>query len=311
MKEILIHDKVAGCRLDKFLKKYLSKAPSSFIYKMLRKKNITLNGKKASGTELLQDKDIIRLFFSEDTLQKFKGESESQDNVKTLDFYGIKKVYEDEHLIIASKPRGILSQKAKSTDISMNEILRADVGENEFGFKPSILNRLDRNTSGLILFGKTSIGLRYYSDLIQKGAVHKYYLTLVRGKPHKGVLENYLERNENQRKTKISDKGQFASLEICETFYRKGVSLALIRLGTGRTHQIRTQLSGIGHPLVGDFKYGDKDKSEYLLHSIKLELKRMDGEKLIIEDELSPKGIDLICRYGFDYAYIKENWTGR
>ena len=174
MKELIIHDNEAGQRLDKLLRKYLSEAPGSFIYKMLRKKNIVLNGKKATGNEHLKKGDSVKLFLADDTIAKFqaagKTVEESIKNTVKLDV-----IYEDQNVIFINKPSGMLSQKAKETDVSVVENVTAYLlesgqltRENLKTFRPSICNRLDRNTSGLIVAGKSLAGLQQMGELFKK-----------------------------------------------------------------------------------------------------------------------------------------------
>ena len=156
-----ITDREAGQRLDKYLHRLLPEAGSSFLYKMLRKKNITLNGKKADGSEKITAGDMVTVYFAAETLARFMGESESERTAYDLAYEkltGITILYEDEHILLADKPAGILSQKADKTDLSLNEWLighllhsKAISQEDLKAFKPSVCNRLDRNTSGIVL----------------------------------------------------------------------------------------------------------------------------------------------------------------
>ena len=156
MRQLTVHKNDENQRLDKYLKKYLKEAPGSFIYKMLRKKNIVLNGKKADGTEKLSAGDEIKLFFAEDTLQKFTGETAVSDMPKFPVKSNLEILFEDEDILILNKPAGELSQKAEAKDVSMNEYALgylqqsgAITAESLKVFKPSVCNRLDRNTSGI------------------------------------------------------------------------------------------------------------------------------------------------------------------
>ena len=187
MKELIIHDNEAGQRLDKLLRKYLSEAPGSFIYKMLRKKNIVLNGKKATGNEHLKKGDSVKLFLADDTIAKFqaagKTVEESIKNTVKLDV-----IYEDQNVIFINKPSGMLSQKAKETDVSVVENVTAYLlesgqltRENLKTFRPSICNRLDRNTSGIVAAGKSLAGLQMLSGVFKDRSIHKYYQCLVSG----------------------------------------------------------------------------------------------------------------------------------
>ena len=159
MKELEVKAQESGQRFDKYLSRYLKEAPKSFLYKMLRKKNITLNGKKASGNEKLEVNDKVQLFFSDETLEKFMGEE------KEVKKGSLEILYEDENVIFINKPAGMLSQKAKKEDVSLNEYLAGyllDSGamtkEDFRTFHPAVCNRLDRNTSGIVAAGKTMAG---------------------------------------------------------------------------------------------------------------------------------------------------------
>ena len=182
MRVLHISPKEAGQRLDKFLQKYLNQAPKSFIYKMLRKKNIVLNQKKADGSEKISEKDEVTLFLSDETVEKFTRQ-ESVPLQIPLDV-----LYEDEHVLIMNKPAGMLSQKARAEDVSANEYVISYLihsgqltREDLRTFRPGVCNRLDRNTSGLILAGKSVAGLQEMSRLLKERTVQKYYLCLVKG----------------------------------------------------------------------------------------------------------------------------------
>lgn len=296
MRQLTIHKNDENQRLDKYLKKYLKEAPGSFIYKMLRKKNIVLNGKKADGTEKLCAGDEIKLFFAEDTLQKFTGESAVSDvlvfpTMKNLDI-----LFEDENLLILNKPAGELSQKAEAKDVSMNEYALgylqqtgAITEESLKVFKPSVCNRLDRNTSGILIVGKTYQGAREFGEALQKRTVRKFYRCIVKGGVKKSeTIDGYLWKDEKTNKVQIFKEKREGAAEI-HTAYRpikseNGLTLLEVHLITGRTHQIRAHLSSIGHPILGDPKYGDKKLSEkykvkyQLLHACRLELDGFTGD---------------------------------
>ena len=182
MKQFTVTQAEAGQRLDKFLGKYLNKAPKSFLYKMMRKKNITLNGKKAAGSEKLVSGDEIKLFFSDETIEKFSELQLPKAQGK------LSVIYEDEHILLVNKPEGILSQKAEADDISMVEEAQryllnngAVTEESLRTFRPSVVNRLDRNTSGILAVGKDLAGAQELSRLFKERSLHKYYYCLVKG----------------------------------------------------------------------------------------------------------------------------------
>ena len=315
----------AGGRLDKYLSKFLKEAPISFIYKMLRKKNIVLNGRKAVGNEFLKEGNEIKLFLSDETIVKFGGkavssqpadreyvaddedniESESDnslyDSLKVLrwEFEDPEIIYEDRDIIILNKPVNVLSQIARAGDKSMNEwlihyliISGKLTAEDMLTVKPAVVNRLDRNTSGIILAGKTLTGLRFLSDIIKSRKIGKYYLTIVKGEIKEDITaEAYLLKNDNHNKVKIY-KEKIDGTDYIKTAYEvlqisKGHSLLKVELITGKSHQIRAHLSFLGYPVIGDGKYGLKSENivykrmglnSQFLHSYELKFPEIKGE---------------------------------
>lgn len=292
MKEIRIGENESGQRLDKFLLKYMSRAPKSFIYKMLRKKNITLNGKKAQGNEQLRQGDAVKLFLSDDTIGKFS-ETRTAGYAETeLDI-----LYEDKHTIFINKPAGMLSQKAAAEDVSLVEHLIAyllktgQISEEALAtFRPSVCNRLDRNTSGIVAAGKSLAALQQLSAMFRERSLKKYYLCLVHGRVTEARrISGFLSKDERTNRVRVQRAGERRSPQKeearIETEYRPlrtgdVVTLLEVHLITGKTHQIRAHLAAEGHPIIGDYKYGmrsvnDSFKREYglstqLLHSCRL-----------------------------------------
>ena len=296
MRQLTVHKNDENQRLDKYLKKYLKEAPGSFIYKMLRKKNIVLNGKKADGTEKLTAGDEIKLFFAEETLEKFTGEAAKTESEKFPVKKDLEILFEDENLLILNKPAGELSQKAEAKDVSMNEYALgylqetgAITEESLKVFKPSVCNRLDRNTSGILIVAKTYQAAREFGEALQRRTVRKFYRCIVKGEVKKAeTIDGYLWKDEKTNKVQIFKEKREGTSEI-HTAYRpikceNGLTLLEVHLITGRTHQIRAHLSSIGHSILGDPKYGDKKLSEkwkvkyQLLHACRLELDGFTGE---------------------------------
>ncbi len=276
MREFQINGNEAGQRLDKYLKKLLAQAPSGFIYKMLRKKNITLNGKKASGAEQLSVGDDVMLFLSEETFLKFAEKQKSSETYETLRrLKPLPVIYEDDDILIVNKPSGLLSQKASPSDISANEhilgyLLREGALTEEMlaTFQPSICNRLDRNTSGLLTAGKTLKGLQELSLAFKERTVQKYYRCIIKGELREGShLKGWLWKDEDKNQVEIFETmpAHEAGTRILpiETEYLPvktagGYTELEVHLITGRSHQIRAHLASIGHPIIGDSKYGDR-----------------------------------------------------
>ena len=264
----------------KLLGAYLKEAPNSFFYKMLRKKNITLNGKKADGTEKLKCGDEIRLFLSDETYEKFAGKVQPKEKFPMVK---LNIVYEDSNVIFINKPAGMLSQKSVPSDVSLNEYLLGYLEksgqwkqEESKAFRPSVCNRLDRNTSGMVICGKSMAGLQQMAALLKDRSLHKYYLCLVKGVMTESQhLEGYLLKDENSNQVKIFQKETEGAAHIIteyEPLYTEGeTTLLKVTLVTGKSHQIRAHLSSIGHPIIGDPKYGDRKVNAFFreTHGIK------------------------------------------
>lgn len=335
MQEFKIGPNEAGQRLDKFLHKYLTEANTSFLYKMLRKKNITLNKKKADGKEVLVVDDLVQFFFSDETFMKFRGNTISQydknivksskslksgkQNViadaeqKKINSFGqyklafeklkgIEVIFENEHIILLNKPAGILSQKSAPTDLSINEWLIGYLMENGKisveqleTFKPSICNRLDRNTSGLMICGKSLLGSRQMNSLIKERKIRKFYRTIVKGTVKESAyIKGFLKKDEKLNKVFLKEnidnenKQEYVPIETAyrPIISRNGYTYLEVELITGKTHQIRAHLASIGHPLLGDEKYGDREWNRsfksgklpkwQLLHSYRIEFPEME-----------------------------------
>lgn len=296
MKSIIVNSNEAGQRLDKLLGKYLNLAGKGFLYKMMRKKNITLNGKKCDGSEKLSMGDEIKLFLSDETIEKF-----SEVKVQKVHHQKLDIVYEDQHILMINKPSGMLSQKAKETDESLVEYLidyLLESGqltkEDLRSFRPSVCNRLDRNTSGLVAAGKSLAGLQMLSSVLKDRSLHKYYVCGVKGiLKEKQLISGYLKKEEKTNQVTILKTEEEDALPIRTeyepiAYANDQYTLLKVTLITGRTHQIRAHLASIGHPLLGDHKYGDAKVNEFvkeryhirsqMLHSWQMVFPELEGD---------------------------------
>lgn len=306
MRNIIIDKNEVGQRLDKYLLKYMNKAPKAFLYKMMRKKNIVLNGKRCEGNEKLNIGDEIKLWLSEETIEAFMEARKTVTglhSVKTaVDISKI--VYEDSDIILYNKSSGELSQKSKPSDISVNELLlqyMMEKGEWDIShrsFKPSICNRLDRNTSGLMIFGKSLSAIQTMNEGIKNKSIQKYYLCIVKGKfDFEKTYMAYLKKDEKNNMVEVRES-EFADAKYIETAYRgiyydkaKDISLVSVNLLTGRTHQIRAHLEYLGYPILGDSKYGNTKQAggngkhirSQLLHAYMLSFPKLSNLSSVSE----------------------------
>lgn len=313
MKEIVITENEAGQRLNKFLMKYLNQAPSGFIYKMLRKKNIKCNSKKADGSEILCQGDMIQIYLADETIEKFKGHKDiwqiTTTEKKANDRFLLDVVYEDENILIANKPENVLSQKASKEDYSVNEALidyllihNRLTREQLETFRPSICNRLDRNTTGLIICSTSFAGSQEINKVIKNRLVEKYYLTII-----KGTMKNKMEQKcflvkdtENNRVSIYEQPVAGKKCEEIQTAYEpllwnEKYTLVKVQLITGKSHQIRAHLNYLGYYIIGDGKYGKQSVNRYfrehygltfqLLHCYTLRFQTLEGRLAYLSEK--------------------------
>jgi 23S rRNA pseudouridine955/2504/2580 synthase len=265
MKEFIIKKNDAGQRLDKYITKSFPLIPQALMYKYIRSKRIKVNGKRAEISYKLSVDDVISMYINDEFFEPTKPKYDFLSAGKS-----IKIVYEDENIILIDKPAGILSHpdEGNYTDTAITRVKRYlyEKGEydpeNEMSFAPALVNRIDRNTCGIIIGAKNAESLRILNEKLKNREIHKFYLCVAIGKikNKEGIIKGYLEKNEKQNRVYISEKSNDKTKAIATKYnvldYKGGLSLVEVELLTGRTHQIRASFSHIGNPLLGDGKYG-------------------------------------------------------
>lgn len=269
MRTIDIKKNDSGQRLDKFLLKRFKTMPKSLMHKYIRTKYIKLNGKKTTPEVFLNEGDVLTLYIKDEFFEDNKKEYEFMKASKKIEL-----VYEDENILLIDKKPGVIVHQDKKydADCMVHRVLRYLYEKGEYdpesdkAFSPALCNRIDRNTGGIIIGAKNAMALRTINEKIRTREIRKFYLCVVKGNPKKksDTLKDYLTKNEKKNTVRVSKNKTDNSKEIITKYKvlsydkERNLSLCEVELLTGRTHQIRAHMAYIGHPLLGDEKYGDK-----------------------------------------------------
>ena len=289
MKELNIDINEHEQRIDRFLRKYLPKAGKSFIYKMLRKKRIKLNKKRANPEDMIYEGDTIQMYLADETIEKFMGDDIEIKGANNLDV-----IYEDKNLVLINKPKGMLSH-SDSEDNEENVVdefisYLYQKGEykpsKEKTFTPSICNRLDRNTSGIVIAAKNYNALKEINKALKNRTISRYYKCIVSGNVKNDLsLGGHLIKDEENNKVSIQEDktkdSKDVRTDISVLKNKKDYSLLEIDLITGRTHQIRAHLASVNHPIIGDRKYGDFKANKYFKEKYNLNSQYLHAYKLV------------------------------
>lgn len=284
LQRINITDNEAGQRLDRFLRKLLKEASLSEIYKMLRKRLVKVNGRGRKEDYRLSAGDVVEVYSGESLPERDTIKKAGRD-------FGI--IYEDKNILIADKPSGLIlhPDKDHTENTLVDQVLYylyekgEYVPEREVTFKPAPANRLDLNTGGVVMFAKNYSSLKELCSMIRERSLEKYYICMIKGKIE-GVQEvvSYLVKDEVNNKASIFREHQEGSKRIETRFIpiksAGRYSLIEVDLVTGRSHQIRAQLSSMGHPIIGDMKYGDSNENIYFKKEYGLKNQFLEGYRV-------------------------------
>lgn len=309
MIEIIVNANQANQRFDRFLRKYFENAPLSLISKNIRKKNFKINDKRAKNNDFVYENDHIKMYISDEDYNKWI----TKTDYKASDF-NLDVVYEDDNIIIMDKEYGQLTHSASEKDYGKNLVdnmlsylyKTKSFDMSDRTFKPAVINRLDRNTAGLVIGAKNANALRVLNKAMRENSIDKYYLTIVYGRVDEAFsIDTKIIKNENKNKIKKNKYGKNILTYFRPIETNGDYSFLECKLITGRTHQIRFSLKENGTPIIGDRKYGnikvnkqiknDFNINNHVLLAYKIIFPKIDGlEYLENKEILSEKYEEMI-----------------
>lgn len=301
MINVEIGDNERNQRLDKFLRKYLGEAPLSYIYKAIRK-DVKVNGRRSKNEYVLQKGDVVSLYMSDADIAGFR-KKPHQSGAKRQ----FKVAFEDENILVVEKPFGLLThgdQHEKKNHLT-NQVIDYLIEKGDYNprlektFVPAPVNRLDRNTTGLVIFCKNNHALQTFNAMIRKrDIISKYYLTIVAGEMKKPLhlMDKMIKDEKTNTVTVTKDEGKTMETIATPLSTNGKYTLCEVEIVTGRTHQIRAHLAKAGYPVIGDAKYGDRTVNKEMQKTFALTTQLLHSYKLRFDG----------CGDGFEYLNSKE-----
>ncbi|MCX8058648.1 MAG: RluA family pseudouridine synthase [Spirochaetes bacterium] len=317
MIKIIIDDFTKEKRLDKFLIGYFNNASKNFIYKIIRKKKVKVNDKKVDIYYKLKKGDEIKIYISDELLEKNKKEVTEFYKVEE---YFLKIIYEDNNIIVVYKPKGVIvhSDQNEKYWILQEFIIKYLIDKNEYNpkinnFVPSPVHRIDRNTEGLVIFAKNYKSHSFISSLFKEKKIEKIYYAFVYGKLEKKIELNLNLIKDEKLKKVFVGKGGILSKTIVEPIkYNDNYSFVKILIETGKMHQIRVSLSHAGYPIIGDDKYGKKEKNKMLKRNLKIDGQLLFANRISFPENIEDKEFKYLerkvfeDRFAYNLIYVKN-----